>query len=81
MNRLSPQSEAVWSAYNEVMERVGVFEDCGDAIAAALRAAVEHTQKNKVMTTFGVTMAQSVPYCLASEILAIAAELEGHSDA
>ena len=36
---LSPAAQAVWDAFNDVSERVGVFEDYGDALAAALRAA------------------------------------------
>ena len=39
---LSPAAEAAWEAYNEVMERVGVFEDSGDAIGAALHAVALH---------------------------------------
>lgn len=36
-----PSSAAgfVWEAFNEVAEHVGVFEDYGDALAAALMAA------------------------------------------
>ena len=36
---LSPAANAAWEAFNDVLERVGVFEDYGDALAAALRAA------------------------------------------
>ena len=36
---LSPAAQAIWDAFNDVSERVGVFEDYGDALAAALRAA------------------------------------------
>lgn len=36
---LSPAAEAIWAAFNDVAERVGVFEDYGDALAAAFRAA------------------------------------------
>jgi hypothetical protein len=38
---LSPAANAAWEAFNEVAERVGVFEDYGDALAAALRALAE----------------------------------------
>ena len=34
----SPATQAIWDAYNDVLERVGVFEDHGDALAAAFRA-------------------------------------------
>jgi hypothetical protein len=39
MAELSPATEAVWEAFNDVAEYVGVFEDYGDALAAAFRAA------------------------------------------
>jgi hypothetical protein len=39
--QLSPASQAVWNAFNDVSERVGVFEDYGDALAAAFRAAAD----------------------------------------
>ena len=39
--QLSPAAQAVWNAFNDVSERVGVFEDYGDALAAAFRAAVD----------------------------------------
>ena len=41
MTKLSPAVQAIWYAYNDVCERVGVFEDYGDALAAALRAAAD----------------------------------------
>ena len=34
----SPATQAIWDAYSDVLERVGVFEDHGDALAAAFRA-------------------------------------------
>ena len=37
MSNLSPTTQAAWDAYNDVLERVGVFEDHGDALAAFLR--------------------------------------------
>lgn len=40
-NPLSPAALAIWEAFNDVSERVGVFEDYGDALAAALRAAAD----------------------------------------
>jgi len=65
---LSPAAEAAWSAYNDVMERVGVFEDSGDAIAAFLRVVV--AQCSRADRTGSVYMAPA-------DVLAIAAELEG----
>lgn len=41
MADLSPAAAAIWDAFNDVSERVGVFEDYGDALAAALRAAAD----------------------------------------
>ena len=43
---LSPAANAAWQAFNEVAERVGVFEDYGDALAAALRAAVLYLEND-----------------------------------
>lgn len=39
--QLSPAAQVAWDAFNDVSERVGVFEDYGDALAAALRAIDE----------------------------------------
>jgi hypothetical protein len=44
MTNLSPEAQAVWDAFNDVSERVGVFEDYGDALAAALRVLVIQLQ-------------------------------------
>lgn len=46
-------------------------------IAAALRAAAQQTGKRKTLKVLGVTMAQGPVYCLMSDLLAIADELEG----
>jgi hypothetical protein len=40
MPNLSPTTQAAWDAYNDVLERVGVFEDHGDALAAFLRVVM-----------------------------------------
>jgi cytochrome c556 len=45
MTNLSPAAQAVWNAFNDVSERVGVFEDYGDALAAALRAAADQLRE------------------------------------
>ena len=72
MTPLSPAAEFIWEAYNEVMERVGVFEDSGDAIAAAIRALVDQTAPldRRSRRQCNIHRAQ----------LAIAAELEGRTD-
>ena len=54
------------------------FEADRNGIAAALRAAVKFTKKQKIIKTFGVTTAKSHSYCLEKDLLAIAAELEAH---
>ena len=73
MTKLSPAAQAVWDAYNDVCERVGVFEDYGDALAAAFRAAADQSlfQDQLGLTAYGGhSQAQD-------QILAIAAELDG----
>ena len=44
---LSPAAQAAWDAYNDVMERVGIFEDDGNAIAAAFRAVAHHMPNDR----------------------------------
>jgi hypothetical protein len=67
---LSPAAQAVWNAFNDVFERVGVFEDYGDALAAALRAVV-------VQVAPVSTNARQMK--IRDELLAVANELKGHS--
>ena len=38
---LSPATQKVWNAFNDVYERTGTFEDFGDALAAALRVVAD----------------------------------------
>ncbi|NBS92839.1 MAG: hypothetical protein EBT27_03730 [Betaproteobacteria bacterium] len=71
---LSPAAAAVWNAYNDVMERVGVFEDCGDAIAAALRAAADQVVPEK---SIAHTIEDMIEQRIRRQFFAIAAELEG----
>ena len=65
---LSPAAQAAWKAYNDVMERVGTFEDddralcAGGAIAAAFYTAAHHLPNDRRVLT------------------AIADELEGHAN-
>ena len=42
MAELSPPASAAWEAFNDVTERVGVFEDYGDALGAALVAVAPY---------------------------------------
>jgi hypothetical protein len=74
MADLSPAAQAAWEAFNEVAERVGVFEDYGDALGAAIRALAKqipepHWSKHDEVH-------QHIDD-LRAELLAIAAELEG----
>ena len=41
--RLSPAAQAVWDAWNDAYEAQGPLEDMGQPLAAAIRAAAEHT--------------------------------------
>jgi hypothetical protein len=71
MTDLSPAAQAVLDAFNDVTERVGVFEDYGDALAAALRAAAKQMscyQSRKFLYSIADAM----------KLLAIADELENH---
>lgn len=74
---LSPAARAVYDAFNRVaLYNEPTFETDRMALAAALRAAVKQTRKRKVLKTLGVTMAKSPVYCLESDLLSIAEELE-----
>ena len=68
MTNLSPAALAVWEAFNS--EEPGVFVDYGDCLAAALRAAVAHTQQHRGL---------GVWECDADELLSLAAELDNNS--
>ena len=71
MNNLSPATQAIWDAFNDVSERVGVFEDYGDALAAAFRAAADQVMPEE----------NNWPHYMLGTVrrkfLAIADELEG----
>jgi hypothetical protein len=78
MADLSPAAAAVWNAYNDVMERVGVFEDCGDAIAAALHAVADQWKPEDMPEMH--SCCHELIESIHSELLTIAAELEGSND-
>jgi hypothetical protein len=69
---LSPAADAAWEAFNDVAERVGTFEDHGDALAAAIRALAD-----QVVPEGGTFLSPGTAALIRAEILAIAAELEG----
>jgi hypothetical protein len=78
MTKLSPAALAVLDVFNDVTERVGVFEDYGDALAAALRAAADQVVPATTTpwnSTLFLTL--STPEVRA-KILAIADELENY---
>jgi hypothetical protein len=77
MTELSPVAQAVLDAVGDLYES-DIPED-RDIMIATLRAAVKQTRKRKVMKTFGMTMVKGPVYCLESDLLSIAAELEGNS--
>jgi hypothetical protein len=68
MAKLSPQAAVIWDEFNEVSERVGVFEDYGDALAAAIE-----TLADQVTPANGSRRNNEI----RADILAIAAELRG----
>ena len=76
MDDLSPATQSVLDAAT-VPTGDFCLENVNEIAAAALRAAVKFTKKQKITKTLGVTMAKSHPYCLERDLLAIADELEG----
>jgi hypothetical protein len=84
MADLSPAAQAVWDAYNNVYERVGVFEDYGSAVAAALRAAADQVVPREEWPDQSIGFADwnlATERCeqrknIRANLLAIAAELE-----
>ena len=75
---LSPAAQAVWTAFNETAERVGTFEDYGDAIAAALCAAADQVVPSDAIEPRNYLPAAIECQRIRAELLGIAAELEGH---
>lgn len=71
---LSPAADAIWAAFNGVAERVGVFEDYGDALAAAFRAVADQVvPEGPCGDDCCITQCEQI----RADFLAIAAELEG----
>ena len=75
---MTPATEKAWKAYSDVLERVGVFEDHGDALAAFLEELAD-----QVVPVEAEVMRLAIPDAYdqreqtRTEILAIAAELRG----
>jgi hypothetical protein len=74
MSNLSPTTQAAWDAYNDVLERVGVFEDHGDALAAFLRVVAGDVVPFESEDIQGCWYEKRNP--VRESILAIATELE-----
>jgi hypothetical protein len=54
---LSPAAEAAWEAFNDVAERVGTFEDYGDALGAAFHAVALHVPNDcRVLTAIAAEL-------------------------
>jgi len=68
MTELSPQAQAVWHAYETVDCNPYEIDPRQAGVAAAIRAAVAHTQQRQYGDCW---------ICDAAELLAIAAELDG----
>lgn len=49
MTEAQRAANAIWEAFNKVSERVGVFEDHGDALAAAFRVAAVHCKRDRLI--------------------------------
>jgi hypothetical protein len=87
MADLSPAAAAVWQEFNDVAERVGVFEDYGDALAAFTRALADQVVPESALPQRDSFSDRSVwqwavdchhhDAATRSKILAIADELEG----
>ena len=76
MTNLSPAAQAAWDAFNDVSERVGVFEDYGDALAAALRAVADQVAPSDAMEPRNYLPMAIECQRIRAELLAIADELK-----
>jgi hypothetical protein len=78
MPNLSPTTQAAWDAFNDVAEKVGVFDDYGNALAAFLRVimnSVVPEANYPVETPWEVGFVDRDAQ-LRRDLLAIATELE-----
>ena len=74
MADISSAADAVWQEFNDVAERVGVFEDYGDALGAFTRALVDQVvPPDPCGDDCCITQCEQI----RAELLAIAVELEG----
>ena len=75
MANLSPAADAIWEAFNDVAERVGVFEDYGDALGAALRAVADQLKAPVDLGLYGNSYWAGMS-AAETKLRAIAVELE-----
>jgi hypothetical protein len=73
-NTLSPATQAAWDAFNDVAEKVGVFDDYGNALAAFLRVVSDEVVPFEDEDIQGFWYEKRNP--IRESILAIATELE-----
>jgi hypothetical protein len=76
MPNLSPTTQAAWDAFNDVAEKVGVFDDYGNALAAFLRVVADEVVPFEIEEIQGCWYEKRNP--IRESILAIATELENH---
>ena len=74
MPNLSPTTQAAWDAFNDVAEKVGVFDDYGNALAAFLRVVADEVVPFEDEEIQGCWYEKRNP--IRESILAIATELE-----
>jgi hypothetical protein len=74
MSNLSPTTQAAWDAFNDVAEKVGVFDDYGNALAAFLRVVADEVVPFEDEEIQGCWYEKRNP--IRESILAIATELE-----
>jgi hypothetical protein len=77
-DNLSPTTQAAWDSYNDVLERVGVFEDHSNALSAFLRAVADDVVPFEAEDIQGCWYEKRNP--IRKSILAIATELEAHNN-
>jgi hypothetical protein len=82
---LSPAAQAIWDAFNATAERVGTFEDYGDALAAALRAAADQVVPERDEPVYGECDYEVCDVVIhldqqriRRQLLTLATELEAH---
>lgn len=72
---LSPATEKVWNAFNDVYERTGTFEDFGDALAAAILAIADEVAPIEYELVDGHLQYEKCNP-IREQLFSIAAELE-----